>query len=66
MLWKNFRQDLAHPFAGSVLDALNTTKQDGLGINFGFSKPPSSFSERSRGRNENNQISVGTGVEITC
>ena len=65
MLGKNFRQDLAHPLAGSVLNSFNATKQDGVGINFYFSESGSSFSQRGRGRNENNQISVGTRMEIT-
>jgi hypothetical protein len=62
---KNFRQDFAHPLSGSVLDALNATKQDGVGINLNFSESTRGLSQRGRWRNENNQISIGTRMEIT-
>ena len=54
MLGENFLQDLAHPLSGSVLDAFNATKQDGVGINFNFSESSRGFSQRGRWRNENN------------
>jgi hypothetical protein len=65
MVGKNFRQDLAHPLSGSVLDAFNATKQNGVGINFNFGESTRRFSQRGRWGNENNQISIGTRMQIS-
>jgi hypothetical protein len=65
MLGKNLRQDFAHPFAGSMLNAFDATEQDGIGINLNFRESRRRFSQRGRRRDENNQVSVGTRMEIT-